>query len=149
MGKFSEEQLKLIGPALRDVVEQGRLVTVPQYLAAQDARRALASKLQHFLSEYSLLITPTVAVPAFTADRWTPEDFAEFSDTRAWTPFGYVFNMTQQPAITVPCGLTREGLPVGLQIIGPRFGDADVIRAAHLYQTTSAVNIGRPAFTTS
>jgi len=149
MGKFSEEQLKLIGPALRDVVEQGKLVTVPQYLAAQDARRALASKLQHFLSEYSLLITPTVAVPAFTADRWTPEDFAEFSDTRAWTPFGYVFNMTQQPAITVPCGLTREGLPVGLQIIGPRFADADVIRAAHLYQSTSTVNIGRPAFTIS
>lgn len=146
MGKFSAAQLELIGPALRDVVEQGKRVTVAEYLAAQDARRALARKLHDFHSDYALLLTPTVAVPAFTAERWTPEDFAEFADTRAWTPFGYVFNMTQQPAISVPCGLTKEGLPVGLQIIGPRFADAEVLRAAHLYETTRPVQIGRPAF---
>lgn len=144
MGKFSAAQRELIGPALREVVEQGECVTVAQYLAAQDARRALARKLHEFLSDYSLLLTPSVAVPAFTAERWTPEEFADFPDTRAWTPFGYVFNMTQQPAISVPCGLTKEGLPVGLQIIGARFADAEVLRAAHLYESTRPVQIGRP-----
>ena len=146
MSKFSAAQLGLIGSTLRDVVEQGKLVTVPQYLAAQDARRALARKMQDFHAGYRLLLTPTVAVTAFTAERWTPEDFAEFADTRAWTPFGYIFNMTQQPAVSVPCGLTSDGLPVGLQIIGPRFADAEVLRAAHLYETTRPVQIGRPAF---
>jgi aspartyl-tRNA(Asn)/glutamyl-tRNA(Gln) amidotransferase subunit A len=140
---FSDEQMARISPMLRDAVEQGGNVTVAQYLAAHDARRAVARKLQAFHGEYALLLTPTVAVPAFTADRWFPEDF-EGLDSRAWTPFVSIFNMTQQPAISVPCGLTAERLPVGLQIVGARFADAEVLRAAHLYETTRATPIGRP-----
>jgi aspartyl-tRNA(Asn)/glutamyl-tRNA(Gln) amidotransferase subunit A len=52
-----------------------------------------------------------------------------------WTPFSYPFNLTQQPAVTVPCGLTRAGLPMGLQIVGPMFGDALVLRAARAYES--------------
>ena len=53
-----------------------------------------------------------------------------------WTPFSYPFNLTQQPAITVPCGLTRDGLPMGMQLVGPMFGDALVLRAARAYEST-------------
>ena len=141
---MSDAQLELVGPTLRDVVVAGRQVGALDYLAAQDARRALARKLQQFHSKYALLLTPTVAVPAFTAERWTPESFSEFTDTRAWTPFTSLFNMTQQPAISVPCGLTKAGLPIGLQIVGPRFADADVLGAAHLYETTRSFELGRP-----
>ena len=52
------------------------------------------------------------------------------------TPFSYPFNLTQQPAITVPCGLTRDGLPMGMQLVGPMFGDARVLRAARAYEGT-------------
>ena len=51
-----------------------------------------------------------------------------------WTPFSYPFNLTQQPAITIPCGLTAAGLPIGLQIVGPMFADALVLRAARAYE---------------
>jgi aspartyl-tRNA(Asn)/glutamyl-tRNA(Gln) amidotransferase subunit A len=56
-----------------------------------------------------------------------------------WTPFSYPFNLTQQPAITVPCGLTAEGLPIGLQLVGPMFGDALVLRAARAYEAMHPV----------
>ena len=52
-----------------------------------------------------------------------------------WTPFSYPFNLTQQPACTIPCGLTSDGLPIGLQIVGPMFGDALVLRAARAYES--------------
>ena len=54
-------------------------------------------------------------------------------------PFSYPFNLTQQPAITVPCGLTSAGLPMGLQIVGPMFGDALVLRAARAYEAVQPV----------
>ena len=52
----------------------------------------------------------------------------------AWTPFSYPFNLTQQPACSIPCGLTEAGLPIGLQLVGPMFGDALVLRAARAYE---------------
>ena len=51
-----------------------------------------------------------------------------------WTPFSYPFNLTQQPACSIPCGLDADGLPIGLQIVGPMFGDALVLRAARAYE---------------
>ena len=63
-----------------------------------------------------------------------------------WTPFSYPFNLTQQPACTIPCGLTQAGLPIGLQIVGPMFGDALVLRAARAYETVRP--IARPVLRT-
>jgi aspartyl-tRNA(Asn)/glutamyl-tRNA(Gln) amidotransferase subunit A len=51
-----------------------------------------------------------------------------------WTPFSYPFNLSQQPAISLPCGLTTDGLPMGVQLVGPMFGDAMVLRAAKALQ---------------
>jgi len=52
-----------------------------------------------------------------------------------WTPYSYPFNLTQQPAISIPCGLNRDGLPMALQLVGPMFGDALVLRAARAYES--------------
>ena len=60
-----------------------------------------------------------------------------------WTPFSYPFNLTQQPACTIPCGLTSDGLPIGMQLVGPMFNDALVLRGARAYET--ARPIPRPA----
>jgi aspartyl-tRNA(Asn)/glutamyl-tRNA(Gln) amidotransferase subunit A len=77
-------------------------------------------------------------VPAFDA---RPAGQAAMSPEAmlGWTPFSYPFNLSQQPAITVPCGLTRAGLPIGLQIVGPMFGDALVLRAARAYESLHPV----------
>lgn len=139
---MSEAQLEQIGPALQEVVSKGREVSVLSYLAAQDQRRSLARQLQHFHARYPLLLTPSVSVPAFKAELWTP--FSDLEDMRAWTPFLSLFNLTQQPAISLPCGLHSQGLPIGLQIVGPRFADAEVLAAAALYEESTALNLRSP-----
>jgi aspartyl-tRNA(Asn)/glutamyl-tRNA(Gln) amidotransferase subunit A len=89
--------------------------------------------MRQFMQRYDLLVTPAVAVPAFDARPpasvpMTPRSML------GWTPFSYPFNLTQQPACTIPCGLTQAGLPIGLQFVGPMFGDALVLRAARAYE---------------
>jgi aspartyl-tRNA(Asn)/glutamyl-tRNA(Gln) amidotransferase subunit A len=75
-----------------------------------------------------------VAVPAFEA-RAAGEGAMTSEALLSWTPFSYPFNLTQQPACTVPCGLTAAGLPIGLQFVGPMFADALVLRAARAYES--------------
>ena len=89
--------------------------------------------MRQFMQEFDLLVTPAVAVPAFPI-REPGSVKMEPESMLGWTPFYYPFNLTQQPACTIPCGLTRDGLPVGLQIVGPMFGDALVLRAARAYE---------------
>ena len=105
-------------------------------------RGALGTHMRQFMQRYDLLLTPSVAVPAFDAlpVGHITMDPATMLD---WTPFSYPFNLTQQPACSIPCGLTSDGLPIGLQIVGPMFGDAIVLRAARAYE--SACPIPRPA----
>jgi aspartyl-tRNA(Asn)/glutamyl-tRNA(Gln) amidotransferase subunit A len=107
-------------------------------------RGALGSHMRQFMQRFDLLVTPAVAVPAFDARLpgeapMTPEAML------GWTPFSYPFNLTQQPACSIPCGLTKAGLPIGLQIVGPMFGDALVLRAARAYE--AARPIPRPPMT--
>ncbi len=108
-------------------------------------RGALGSHMRQFMERFDLVVTPTVAVPAFVARPagHSPMDPAAML---GWTPFSYPFNLTQQPACTIPCGLTSDGLPIGLQIVGPMFGDALVLRAARAYETVRP--IARPDLAT-
>jgi len=103
------------------------------------ARGALGAHMRQFMQRHDLLVTPAVAVPAFDARpagsvKLTPRNML------GWTPFSYPFNLTQQPACTIPCGLTKAGLPIGLQIVGPMFGDALVLRAARAYETARPIS---------
>jgi aspartyl-tRNA(Asn)/glutamyl-tRNA(Gln) amidotransferase subunit A len=101
-------------------------------------RGELGSAMRQFMTGWDLLATPSVAVPAFEAvpagqRPMTPDSML------GWTPFTYPFNLTQQPAITLPCGLTAPtataaALPIGLQLVGPMFADALVLRAARAYE---------------
>ena len=97
-------------------------------------RGALGAHLRQFMQRFDLLVTPAVAVPAFDA---RPPGMADMTPAAllGWTPFSYPFNLTQQPACTIPCGLTASGLPIGLQFVGPMFGDALVLRAARAFET--------------
>lgn len=103
--------------------------TLAEYLAAQGQRAALGRSCRAFHQRYDLLCTPTVAVAPFPVSRLAPEGWDE-DDWMAWTPFTYAFNLTGQPAISIPCGFTPAGLPVALQIVGDLGADALVLRAA-------------------
>jgi aspartyl-tRNA(Asn)/glutamyl-tRNA(Gln) amidotransferase subunit A len=84
---------------------------------------------------YDLMLTPTVACPPFKVGLDNPPEIAgRPADSYEWIPFTYPFNMTGQPACSVPAGFTADRLPVGLQIVGRRFDDATVLRAAHAFE---------------
>ena len=97
-------------------------------------RGALGGLLRQFMQRFDLIATPAVAVPAFEA---RPAGHSAMSPASmlGWTPFSYPFNLSQQPAATIPCGLTRDGLPIGLQLVGPMFGDALLLRACRAYES--------------
>ena len=134
----------LLDPGLVEVAHAGARLSATEYVAATVRRAELGSALGRFHERYDLLLTPTVPIPAFGAGRDVPEGWEEAS-WASWTPFSYPFNLTQQPAVTVPCGFTATGLPIGLQIVGPRHADALVLRAAHAYQKAHPLTERRPA----
>ena len=128
------EQLDLLTPSLRALVIEGRTYSSLDYLAAQDERLDLGRRMAAFHADVDLLITPTLPVPAFDIGATLPEEFASDSPPRSWTSFVYPFNLTQQPAISLPCGLTESGLPAGVQMVGRRRSDATVLRSALAYE---------------
>lgn len=141
---FTDEQLALVGPKLREAIEVGGKVGLFDYMAAQDMRRAVARRMNEFHEQFDFLITPTTATTAFEAERWVPPAFEDLPNTRAWSPFTALFNLSQQPAISVPCTVSTRGLPIGLQIAGPRFSDARVLQLAHHFFTTHRPSAMRP-----
>jgi aspartyl-tRNA(Asn)/glutamyl-tRNA(Gln) amidotransferase subunit A len=125
------EKRKLVDPGLLEVAELGASVTATEVLAAQLKRGALGTHMNLFHRDYDLLVTPTLAVAAFDAGREFPPGKSRWID---WTPFTFPFNLTQQPAASVPCGFTKAGLPVGLHIVGRKYDDALVLRAARAFE---------------
>ena len=99
---------------------------------AADGRVRLAAKMEAFHREFDLLLTPQLPLAAFSkgASRPTPE----YPDWFSWSPFTYPFNLSQQPAASVPCGRTSEGLPVGLQLVGPKGREDLILRAARAFE---------------
>lgn len=137
VNQMTPEQRALTDPALRWQAEEGRKVTVLELQTLVARRSELGSLMRQFHQRYDLLLTPGVSVPAFAA-RSSDQGELGLDGFLGWTPFTYPFNLTQQPAAVVPCGLTRAGLPVALQIVGPMHGDALVLRAACAYESTRA-----------
>ena len=131
---FTPEQKKLVDPGLVEVAEQGTKISAMEVLDAQLKRGALGTAMNQFHRKYDLLLTPTLAIAAFDAGKEVADAMVEKRWTD-WTPFSYPFNLTQQPAASIPCGLTQAGLPVGLHIVGPRYADALVLRAARAFET--------------
>jgi aspartyl-tRNA(Asn)/glutamyl-tRNA(Gln) amidotransferase subunit A len=132
---------KKVDPGLLEVAAQGEKITAEQLLDAQQKRGALGAHMNLFHRDYDLLVTPALAVPAFDVGKEFPETSGGKRWTD-WTPFTYPFNLTQQPAASIPCGFTASGLPVGLQIVGPRYADALVLRAARAFESARPI----PAF---
>ena len=123
-----QERLSLAERGFQEFAEQGRQIGTTRYLAAVQARETFTRTLSLFFEKWDLLLTPTTAAPAPRVEQGT------LDPRSATSPFTYPFNLTQQPAATIPAGFTANGLPVGLQIVGPRYRDDLVLRAARAYE---------------
>ena len=132
----------LVDPGLLEVAELGAKVSAAEVLDAQLKRGALAMHMNLFHRDYDLLVTPTLAVAAFEVGREFPPGKTRWID---WTPFSFPFNLTQQPAASIPCGFTKAGLPVGLHIVGRKYDDALVLRAARAFESARPIGLPDPA----
>lgn len=142
---LTDDQLARVTSAVRDRVLAGRQFSALEFMAAQDGRIELGRRMAAFHQRFDLLVTPTLPVPAFDANAMSPPSFPADASPRAWMRYVYPFNLTQQPAISLPCGMTTGALPVGLQIVGPRRGDAVVLRTARALETAHGPLVAEPA----
>ncbi|MBK3566460.1 amidase [Streptomyces sp. MBT62] len=128
--KLAPPQRELLDPGLREIRAAGARLSALDYLAAADVRAELGRRMGLFHERYDLLVTPTLPITAFEAGVEVPKGSGHRRWT-GWTPFTYPFNLTQQPAATVPVGSDGDGLPIGMQIVAARHRDDLVLRAAH------------------
>ena len=135
-----------IDPGLLPIVEEATKYPPTKYVEAWFERLAWWQHARAFFERYDLLLTPTVACPPLPIGEFYATEIGGVKVGRdAGSAFTFIFNMTGQPAATVPCGFTKAGLPIGLQIIGRRFDDVTVLRASAAFEEARPWAQRRPA----
>ena len=136
--KFLPEWRNKMDPGLVACIESAANHSAADYVAMRVRKLSYVEAIHRFFEDYDLLLTPAVSVAAFPADRLMPEDWPDHPwDWVQWAEFSYPFNMSHNPAASVPCGFTEKGLPVGLQIVGPRMRDLAVLQASAAFEAAS------------
>jgi aspartyl-tRNA(Asn)/glutamyl-tRNA(Gln) amidotransferase subunit A len=118
---------------------QGNAISAIDYVNAQLKRAEVSNALARFFERCDLLLTPSMPLPAFEAGRLVPPGGEWGERWTDWAPFSYPFNLTQQPAASIPCGQTSDGLPIGLQIVGAIGADDLVLRASRAFEAARPI----------
>lgn len=138
MGDKFEEWKKIAYPLLLPFMEVASSLTFREYIGVEIRKEELWRALRRVFSEYDFLITPTTAVPPFQLGNvGVSEINGKQVSPLGWMPFTYPFNFTGQPAASIPAGFTKDGLPVGMQIVGRRFDDVGVLKVSKAFQDIS------------
>lgn len=140
---FALDRQRLLDPLIRRLAKVGRSRSMTEIYRAIGQRIDLAVASQAFFDRFDLLVGPVMPVPPYAVERDVPEGFAD--EDWSWCPYTYPWNMTGQPAASVPIGFTEAGLPVGVQIIGRLGREADVLRAAAAIEAQRPLYLRRPA----
>ena len=145
--KYLPEFESRMDTGLVAMIREGLAVTTQQYQGARDRKSAYVSAMAKFMEDWDFLVTPTVSTAAFPAELNMPKHWPHHAwDWIQWAEFSYPFNFSGMPAATVPCGFTKEGLPVGLQIVGRRFDDLGVLQASQAFARVRPWMAKRPAY---
>jgi aspartyl-tRNA(Asn)/glutamyl-tRNA(Gln) amidotransferase subunit A len=128
-----------IDPGRIPIIEYGARLTGPEVAALQIRRNTYYQSMRTFMESYDLLLTPTLGRTAFPAGDNGPTELngQPMATPMDWTPFCHPFNLTGQPAATVPVGFDPNGLPIGLQIVGRWHDDVTVLRAAAAFESVA------------
>jgi aspartyl-tRNA(Asn)/glutamyl-tRNA(Gln) amidotransferase subunit A len=133
-------------PGLVACIKDGAPMSVGEYLALKERKMAYVANIHRWFEDWDFLLTPSVSVAAFPAERLMPAHWPQHPwNWIEWAHFSYPFNMSWNPAASVPCGFTADGLPVGLQIVGRRFDDLGVLQAAAAFEEAQPWADKRPA----
>ena len=134
-GHLMEECPEKLSDNARFCFEHGSQATAADYARAIRAVDEMKAKIDDLMDTYDLLLTPTMAVPPFPIGQ--PPDRIDGKDVpprSSYSPMTRPFNLSGQPAASVPCGFSSEGLPIGLHIIGKRGDEATVLRASAAFE---------------
>ncbi|MBV9234090.1 MAG: amidase [Candidatus Eremiobacteraeota bacterium] len=134
LGEIPQERWGECDPGFVVCAKAGADVKAIDFMANVNARTPLFQQMSEFHDTYDVLLTPTVATAPFEVGHNTPPDGRFGDDWMRWAPYSYPFDLTLQPAASVPCGMTESGLPVGLQIVAPLLRDDLVLRVARAFE---------------
>ncbi len=133
--KVAPAQRGLISPTLLRMIENAQKLTPMDIMESLYRRVTLHEDYNQFFKNYDLLITPTVAVTPFAHGIWSPKQIAgKGASPCLWFAFCYVCNMAGLPAASIPCGFSKEGLPIGMLIVGPCGADLRVLEVAQAFE---------------
>jgi aspartyl-tRNA(Asn)/glutamyl-tRNA(Gln) amidotransferase subunit A len=132
----SLDRLSELLPEIQTAFERSASVTLDEFLGAKMLEPQAALQVAQSLKDFDFLITPTMPTTAFAADRCFPPEAkpGRYGYTFDMNPYTWLFNVTLQPATSVPCGIASDGLPVGVQIVGPRGADLQCLQLAAAYE---------------
>ncbi len=143
--RWLKERPEDYGPDVRQRLAQGATILAADYLRAQRLRRRLIASLNAILKTCDVLLTPTVPVAAPRLEETTLKWPGQTESVTAALPrLTRAFNLTGGPALSVPCGFTPGGLPIGLQIAGRAYDEATVLRVGHAYEQAARFRVRRP-----
>ncbi len=133
-------------PGLVACIKASENVSVADYQAARERKMPYIAAINSWFEDWDFLLTPSVSVAAFPAENLMPDHWPRHDwDWVSWAEFSYPFNMSWNPAASVPCGFTAAGLPVGLQIVGKRFDDLGVLQASAAFEAVQPWADKRPS----
>ncbi|MCX5820512.1 MAG: amidase family protein [Deltaproteobacteria bacterium] len=132
-----------LGPNLAGNVAAGLKVSTRELAAAEKARTALWHRFRALFEGYDLLVTPTVAVLPFPVEQSYPEEIAgrKLATYIDWVASTFLITLVALPAASVPAGLSKSGLPIGLQIVGPRFSEPRILAAAKFVEYGNPIGL--------
>lgn len=138
------DRLHKLGPNLAGNIQSGLALTSRDLAAAEHKRAEIWHRLRRFFSDYDLLLTPTVPVPPFPVEKNYPTEIGgrKLDNYTTWFASAFIVSLVALPAASVPAGMTSGGLPVGIQIIGPRCSEPRILACAKLIAELNP--IGRP-----
>ncbi|MEN9417212.1 MAG: hypothetical protein RI988_832 [Pseudomonadota bacterium] len=146
LGRPASERAQM-DPGLVRLVERSASLDLAGHLQALQERAAFCRRVERAFQDFDLLVTPMVPVQPFAAEADGPPDMDESPPVpwARWTPFSYPFNITGQPAASVPCGWTDSGLPVAMQVVGRRFADLLVLQLCAAWERAFDWQARKPA----
>jgi amidase len=135
-GHYLEKHADAVSPTMRWEIEQGKGISAEAYLAAESQRGRLYRQFLAFFEDYDILAIPASSVPPFPVDQGAVLEIngQPLSNVIDYLSLTYTITLTGLPALSIPCGCTESGLPIGMQLVGKPQGEGDLLQFAYFLQ---------------
>jgi Asp-tRNA(Asn)/Glu-tRNA(Gln) amidotransferase A subunit family amidase len=145
--KTLEKNPDLLDPELVKAAKVGEGMKGIDVARAMSQRKEYFDQFYQYFRDYDILITPTTNLPAFELGQIYPSMIAgKMVSPTAWMPFTAIFNLTGLPAASIPCGWSKDGLPIGMQIVGRKFEDLTVLQVSKAFEEIAPWQDKKPTF---